>query len=96
MKRGTVRLANEFSNLPFVCGFFRAPAINQTFVVPTAKTNFQLGTIYSVATAALLATEPFSALAAKRLPPLSFVCLTQTALLLSVCVLTACDLSWSS
>jgi drug/metabolite transporter (DMT)-like permease len=58
--------------------------------VPTAKTNFQLGSIYSLATAALLATqEPFSALAAKRLPPLSFVCLTQTALLLSVPVLAA-------
>ena len=58
--------------------------------MPTAKTNFQLGSIYSIATAALLATqEPFAALAAKRLPPLSFVCLTQTALLLSVPVLTA-------
>ena len=58
--------------------------------MPTAKTNFQLGSIYSIATAALLATqEPFSALAAKRLPPLSFVCLTQTALLLSVPLLTA-------
>ena len=60
------------------------------FVVRTAKTNFQLGSIYSLATAALLATqEPFSALAAKRLPPLSFVGLTQAALLLSVPVLTA-------
>lgn len=58
--------------------------------MPTAKTNFQLGSIYSLATAALLATqEPFSALAAKRLPPLSFVCLTQIALLLSVPILAA-------
>ncbi len=85
---------NEFSYLVvergFVCGLLRAPVIDRTFVVPTAKTNFQLGTIYSMATAALLATqEPFAALAAKRLPPLSFVCLTQTALLLSVPVLTA-------
>ena len=72
------------------CGLLGAPVIDRTFVVPTAKTNFQLGTIYSMATAALLATqEPFAALAAKRLPPLSFVCLTQTALLLSVPVLTA-------
>jgi hypothetical protein len=64
--------------------------INRTFVVRTTKTNFQLGSIYAMATAALLATqEPFSALAAKRLHPLSFVCLTQTALLLSVPVLTA-------
>jgi drug/metabolite transporter (DMT)-like permease len=58
--------------------------------VRTTKTNFQLGSIYSLATAALLATqEPFSALAAKRLPPLSFVCLTQVALLLSVPILIA-------
>jgi drug/metabolite transporter (DMT)-like permease len=56
----------------------------------TTKTNFQLGSIYALVTAALLATqEPFSALAAKRLPPLSFVCLTQAALLLSVPVLIA-------
>ena len=58
--------------------------------MPTAKANFRLGSIYSLATAALLATqEPFSALAAKRLPPLSFVCLTQIALLLSVPLLMA-------
>ena len=56
----------------------------------TTKTNFQLGSIYALVTAALLATqEPFSALAAKRLPPLSFVCLTQAALLLSVPILIA-------
>ena len=55
-----------------------------------AKTNFRLGAMYSLATAALLATqEPFSALAAKRLPLLSFLCLTQFALLLSVPVLIA-------
>ena len=47
------------------------------FVVRTTKMNFQLGSIYALATAALLATqEPFSALAAKQLSPLSFVCLT--------------------
>ena len=56
----------------------------------TTKTNFQLGSIYALVTAALLAAqEPFSALAAKRLPPLSFVCLTQAALLLSVPILIA-------
>ena len=56
----------------------------------SAKTNFQLGAMYSLATAALLATqEPFSSLAAKRLPLLSFLCLTQFALLLSVPVLIA-------
>ena len=60
------------------------------FIVRTTKTNFQLGSIYALVTAALLATqEPFSALAAKRLPPLSFVCLTQAALLLSVPILIA-------
>lgn len=54
------------------------------------RTNFQLGAIYAVATAALLATqEPFSALAAKRLPLLSFLCLTQFALLVSAPLLIA-------
>ena len=93
-RRGTIGPASEFFDLPVEAGLhswvFRAPVIDQTFVVPTAETNFQLGSIYSVATAALLATqEPFSALAAKRLPPLSFVCLTQIALLLSVPLLIA-------
>jgi hypothetical protein len=93
-RRGTIGPASEFFDLPVEAGLhswvFRAPVIDQTFVVPTAETNFRLGSIYSVATAALLATqEPFSALAAKRLPPLSFVCLTQIALLLSVPLLIA-------
>jgi drug/metabolite transporter (DMT)-like permease len=67
-----------------------ATALLALTAVRTTKTNFQLGSIYALATAALLATqEPFSALAAKRLPPLSFVCLTQAALLLSVPVLIA-------
>ena len=49
------------------------------------QNELSAGSIYALATAALLATqEPFSALAAKRLPPLSFVCLTQAALLLSI------------
>ena len=55
-----------------------------------ARKNFQLGALYALATAALLATqEPFSALAAKRLPLLSFLCLTQFALLTSVPFLIA-------
>ena len=46
--------------------------------------------MYALATAALLATqEPFSAMAAKRLPLLSFLCLTQFALLTSVPLLIA-------
>ena len=47
--------------------------------------NLRLGSVYSIATAVLLATqEPFSALAAKRLSPFYFICITQTALLFSV------------
>jgi drug/metabolite transporter (DMT)-like permease len=62
--------------------------------VRAAKTNFRLGSVYSLATAALLATqEPFSALAAKRLSTISFVCLTQIALLLSIPLLMTRDAS---
>jgi drug/metabolite transporter (DMT)-like permease len=44
-----------------------------------------LGSLYSTATALLLATqEPFSFLAAKRLSSMQFVCLTQIALLVSL------------
>lgn len=47
--------------------------------------NYRIGSMYSVVTAFLLATqEPFSALAAKRLSPMNFVCVTQCALLLSI------------
>src|SRR5580693_6248521 len=55
----------------------------------TRRTNYRLGSLYSLLTAVLLATqEPFSALAAKRLSSASFICLTQFALLLSVPLLT--------
>ncbi|HEY1943086.1 MAG TPA: hypothetical protein VGH40_13285 [Roseiarcus sp.] len=47
--------------------------------------NYRLGSLYSVATAFLLATqEPFSFLAAKRLNAMQFVCITQIALVLSI------------
>lgn len=50
-----------------------------------SRKHYRLGALYSIVTAALLATqEPFSALAAKSLSPELFVCLTQAALLLSV------------
>jgi drug/metabolite transporter (DMT)-like permease len=56
---------------------------------PTYRTNYRLGSLYSLFTALLLATqEPFSALAAKRLSSSSFICLTQFALLFSVPLLT--------
>lgn len=52
---------------------------------PASRKHYRLGALYSIVTAALLATqEPFSSLAAKRLAPALFVCLTQAALLLSV------------
>src|ERR1700721_1149968 len=55
----------------------------------TRHANYRLGSVYSLATAVLLATqEPFSALAAKRLDSAAFICLTQLALLLSVPLLT--------
>jgi drug/metabolite transporter (DMT)-like permease len=51
--------------------------------------NYRLGSLYSVVTAFLYATqEPFSFLAAKRLNTLQFVCLTQIALLVSIPLLT--------
>ncbi|HZZ60108.1 MAG TPA: hypothetical protein VFE63_02910 [Roseiarcus sp.] len=55
-----------------------------------ASADFRWGTIYSIGTAVLLATqEPFSALAAKSLSPVYFICVTQTALLFSVPLLMA-------
>jgi hypothetical protein len=57
--------------------------------VPEPSANFRLGSVYSIATAVLLATqEPFSALAAKRLSPFYFICIAQIALLFSVPLLT--------
>jgi drug/metabolite transporter (DMT)-like permease len=56
---------------------------------PTPGANYRQGSVYSMLTALLLATqEPFSALAAKRLTSSYFICLTQIALLLSVPLLT--------
>jgi drug/metabolite transporter (DMT)-like permease len=53
--------------------------------LPPHRANYRIGSLYSLLTAALLATqEPFSALAASRLSSLYFIGLTQFALLLSV------------
>jgi hypothetical protein len=61
---------------------------------PNAQTDYRLGSIYSLATAFLLATqEPFSFLAARRLDSWQFVCLTQIALLTSIPILLARDTS---
>ena len=54
-----------------------------------APANYRLGSLISLFTATLLATqEPFSSLAARRLTSTQFVCLTQIALLLSIPLLT--------
>jgi drug/metabolite transporter (DMT)-like permease len=56
----------------------------------SSRRHYRLGAFYSAATAVLLATQqPFSALAAKRLSPGLFVCLTQAAILASVPLLIA-------
>ena len=61
-----------------------------------ASVNYRLGSLYSVATALLFATqEPFSFLAAKQLNALQFVCLTQIALLTSLPILLARETSRS-
>jgi drug/metabolite transporter (DMT)-like permease len=53
-------------------------------------TDYRLGSLYSLATAALLATqEPFSFLAARHLTTMQFVCLTQFSLLISLPLLLA-------
>jgi hypothetical protein len=58
-------------------------AVAESSVAESSGANLRLGSFYALATTALLATqEPFSALAAKHLSPLYFVCLTQAALLL--------------
>jgi drug/metabolite transporter (DMT)-like permease len=55
----------------------------------SASINYRLGSLYSVTTALLYATqEPFSFPAAKRLSTLQFVCLTQIALAVSIPLLT--------
>ncbi len=52
-------------------------------------TNYRLGSLYSLITAFLYATqEPFSFPAAKHLTTLQFVCLTQIALLISIPLVT--------
>ena len=57
---------------------------------PAASVNYRLGSLYSVITAFLYATqEPFSFPAAKRLSTMQFVCLTQIALLVSIPLLTS-------
>jgi drug/metabolite transporter (DMT)-like permease len=57
--------------------------------ISTPRANYRLGSLYSLITAVLLATqEPFSALAARRFSSPNFICLTQFALLLSVPLLT--------
>ena len=56
----------------------------------SSSANLRLGSFYALVTSALLATqEPFSALAAKHLNPLYFVCITQAGLLFAVPLLTA-------
>ena len=53
--------------------------------LPPRRANYRIGSLYSLLTATLIATqEPFSALAASRLSSLYFIGLTQFALLLSV------------
>ncbi len=59
-------------------------------MAPSSSANLRLGSFYALVTSALLATqEPFSALGAKHLNPLYFVCITQAGLLLAVPLLTA-------
>ena len=56
----------------------------------TSPINYRLGSLYSVITALLYATqEPFSFPAAMRLNTMQFVCLTQVALLVSIPLLTS-------
>lgn len=62
----------------------------------SASPDYRLGSLYSLLTAFLLATqEPFSFLAARRLTTLQFVCLTQIALLVSIPLVTAHPVSRS-
>ena len=57
----------------------------QTRNLKSSRKKYKLGALYSVITAILLATQhPFSALAAKKLSSVQFVCVTQCALLATV------------
>ena len=57
----------------------------QTRDLKSSRKKYKLGALYSVITAILLATQhPFSALAAKKLSSVQFVCVTQFALLATV------------
>jgi drug/metabolite transporter (DMT)-like permease len=57
--------------------------------ISARRANYRLGSLYSLVTAMLLATqEPFSALAARRFSSAQFICLMQVALLLSIPLLT--------
>ena len=68
----------------------RGSGMSQT----ASSINYRLGSLYSVVTAFLYATqEPFSFPAARHLNTLQFVCLTQIALLVSIPFLTAPPLS---
>ena len=56
---------------------------------PTLPVNYRLGSLYSVVTAFLYATqEPFSFPAAKHLSTIQFVCLTPIAILISIPLVT--------
>lgn len=56
----------------------------------SASTDYRSGCFYALGTALLLATQgPLSALAARHISASMFICVTQTALLLSVPLLTA-------
>ena len=69
----------------FVPRKLRGPSVPQS----TSSINYRLGSLYSVITAFLYATqEPFSFPAAKHLSTLQFVCLTQISLLISIPLLT--------
>jgi drug/metabolite transporter (DMT)-like permease len=65
--------------------YFVSESLSPHMPKSASHKNYRIGSMYSVITAFLLATqEPFSALAAKRLSPMNFVCVTQCALLLSI------------
>ena len=82
------RNRNPGGPTPFpVAPCFRVEPIHEGIAKMATETraNYRLGTLYSLATALLLAMQaPFSALAAKSLSSPLFVCFTQVALLASV------------
>jgi hypothetical protein len=89
--QSVVRLRSVGRSMNIIAGRGRsAPSSLSGPLATSSSANLRLGSFYALATTALLGTqEPFSALAAKHLSPLYFVCLTQAALLLSVPLLTA-------